>query len=120
MAAIVSSTCVSLLLISQSNNLLDALALFEIVLQCQRRRHGHLHPDVASALHNVGIVHLRSQNHDEALKAFEEAARIRKGALGRDHPQVAVSYNRRSSLHYYSIRRNANLISFVLIRRSHS
>jgi hypothetical protein len=51
-----------------------------------------LHPDVASALHNVGIVQLRALNHAEALKAFEEAARIRKGALGRDHPQVAVSW----------------------------
>jgi hypothetical protein len=46
---------------------------------------------VAAALHNVGIAQLRAQNYAEALKAFEEAARIRKGALGREHPQVAVS-----------------------------
>lgn len=65
--------------------------LFETILLCQRRRHGHLHPDVASALHNVGIVLLRSKNYDDALKAFEEAARIRKGSLGREHPQVAES-----------------------------
>lgn len=71
--------------------MIDALDLFDTVLQCQRRRHGHLHPDVASALHNVGIAQLRAQNHNEALKAFEEAARIRKGALGREHAQVAVS-----------------------------
>lgn len=74
----------------QENNAVDALYLFELVLECQRRRHGPLHPDVASALHNVGIVHLRSQNHEEALKAFEEAARVRKGSLGKDHPLVAV------------------------------
>lgn len=60
------------------------------MLQCQRRRRGHLHPDVAAALHNVGIAQLRAQNHSEALKAFEEAARVRKGSLGRDHPHVAV------------------------------
>ena len=80
--------------ISQKNDNVDALALFELVLGCQRRRNGHLHPDVAAALHNVGIAHLRSQNYGEALKAFEEAARIRKGSLGRDHPHVAVSRKR--------------------------
>jgi hypothetical protein len=65
--------------------------LFDLVLSCQRRKRGHLHPDVASALHNVGIVHLRAVNYMEALKAFEEAARIRKGSLGQDHALVAVS-----------------------------
>jgi tetratricopeptide (TPR) repeat protein len=78
-------------LIIQEGDALDALPLFETILECQRRRHGQLHPDVASALHNVGIAYLRAQSHNEALKAFEEAARIRKGALGREHPQVAVS-----------------------------
>jgi eukaryotic-like serine/threonine-protein kinase len=68
----------------------DATNLFEIVLQCQQRRHGQIHPDVASALHNVGIAHLRSQKHPEALTAFEEATRVRKSVLGKDHPLVAV------------------------------
>ena len=74
----------------KDNYTLDALDLFEVVLQCQRRRHGPLHPDVASALHNCGIAQLRAQNHEEALAVFEEAARVRKGSLGRDHPHVAV------------------------------
>jgi tetratricopeptide (TPR) repeat protein len=77
-------------ILTQDGDALDALPLFETILECQRRRNGQLHPDVASALHNVGIVYLRAQNHGEALKAFEEAARIRKGSLGREHPQVAV------------------------------
>ena len=74
----------------KSGNTVDAYRLFDVVLQCQRHLQGPLHPDVAAALHNVGIVQLRSQNHSEALKAFEEAARIRKGSLGKDHPLVAV------------------------------
>lgn len=73
------------------DNFVDAVHLFDVVLQCQKRRNGTVHADVASALYNLGIAQLRSRNHGEALKAFEEAARIRKGALGRDHPQVAVS-----------------------------
>ncbi len=68
----------------------DSTVFFDVVLQCQRHLQGPLHPDVAATLHNVGIVQLRSQNHSEALKAFEEAARIRKGSLGKDHPLVAV------------------------------
>ncbi|GAX28176.1 hypothetical protein FisN_35Lh030 [Fistulifera solaris] len=74
------------------NNLaLDSWNLFEVVLQCQRNKHGPLHPDVASALHNVGISQLRAGSHADALATFEEAARIRKGSLGSEHPLVAVS-----------------------------
>lgn len=75
----------------KENNVVDAIYLFEIVLRCQRRRFGALHPNVASSLHNVGIAQLRAENHTEALQAFEEAARVRKGSLGKDHPLVAVS-----------------------------
>jgi eukaryotic-like serine/threonine-protein kinase len=69
----------------------ESLQLFEIVLDCQRRRHGPLHEDVAAALHNVGIANVRMERHEKALQAFEEAVRLRKGSLGRDHPHVAVS-----------------------------
>ena len=68
-----------------------SLTLFETVLDCQRRRHGMLHEDVAAALYNVGIVNLRLERNEKALQAFEESARLRKGALGEDHPLVAVS-----------------------------
>jgi hypothetical protein len=67
--------------------------LFEVVLDCQRQRHGTVHEDVAAALHNVGIANLRLDDHYKSLQAFEEAVRVRKGALGRDHPLVAVSSN---------------------------
>jgi tetratricopeptide (TPR) repeat protein len=74
----------------QNDQVADALLLFTTILSCQRQRHGNTHPDVASSLHNVGIAQLRQPNYKEALKAFDESARIRKSALGRDHPQVAV------------------------------
>jgi tetratricopeptide (TPR) repeat protein len=74
----------------QANEFADAQRLFEVVLDCQRHRHGRLHPDVAAALHNIGITHLRSNNHSAALQAFEESCRVRKGSLGKDHPLVAV------------------------------
>jgi tetratricopeptide (TPR) repeat protein len=69
----------------------EALHLLEVVLDCQRQLHGTVHEDVAGALHNVGIANLRLEDHYKALQAFEEAVRVRKGALGRDHPLVAVS-----------------------------
>jgi tetratricopeptide (TPR) repeat protein len=69
----------------------EALHLLDLILDCQRNKNGTLHEDVGSALHNVGIAHLRMEEHYKALQAFEEAVRVRKGALGRDHPQVAVS-----------------------------
>ena len=74
----------------QQQNAVDAHRLFQVVLDVQRHTHGPLHPAVAAALHNVGLSQLRLQNHDPALQAFEESARVRKGALGPDHPHVAV------------------------------
>ena len=74
-----------------SDNFVDAVHLFDVILQCQKRRNGNSHADVAAALYNLGIAQLRCQAHGEALKCFEEAARMRKEVLGREHPDVAVS-----------------------------
>ena len=74
-----------------ADNFVDAVHLFDVVLQCQKRRNGMIHQDSADALYNLGIAQLRSQNHGDALRAFEETARIRKKVLGHEHPQVAVS-----------------------------
>ena len=61
------------------------------MFQCQRKRHGPLHQDVAAALHNCGLAQLRTGDHHRALQSFETAVRIRKGTLGKEHPQVAAS-----------------------------
>jgi tetratricopeptide (TPR) repeat protein len=81
------------LLRTQRNQYREALHLFQIILDCQRRQLGELHPDVGSAWHNVGVALLRSERHDKALEAFERAVRVRKGSLGKEHPEVAVSGN---------------------------
>ena len=69
----------------------QAVEYFEVVLRCQRRRYGPFHQDVAAALHNCGLAHLRTGDHHRAIQSFEEAARIRKGTLGKEHPHVAAS-----------------------------
>eukprot|EP00536_Pseudo-nitzschia_multiseries_P003204 jgi/Psemu1/185315/e_gw1.48.81.1 len=69
----------------------EAVSLLEIVVECQKTRHGELHQDVGSAVHNVGIAYLRMEEHYDAFQAFEEAVRVRKASLGREHPDVAVS-----------------------------
>lgn len=52
---------------------------------------GDKHRRVASALHNLGIVHVRTGNFEEAQDVIEEAIKIRKKAVGQFHPRVAVS-----------------------------
>ena len=52
---------------------------------------GDKHRRVASALHNLGIVHVRMGNFDEAQDVIEVAIKIRKKAVGQFHPRVAVS-----------------------------
>lgn len=69
----------------------EAVALLEMVVECQKQKYGALHANVGSAVHNVGIAYLGGEVHYKAFQAFEEAVRIRKAALGRSHPVVAVS-----------------------------
>ena len=85
-------SCCEMSVLKQNNRIEESLQLFELVLDCQRLRHGTLHEDVASALYNVGIANLRMERTKKALQAFEESVRLRKGALGNDHPLVAVSF----------------------------
>lgn len=69
----------------------EALHLLELIVECQRDKHGSTHEDVAAALYNVGICYLRMNEHYKALQSFEEATRIRQTVLGRDSPLVAAS-----------------------------
>ena len=41
----------------------------------------------------MGIVYQRQGRYDEALKELKEALRIRRAALGDDHPDVAATRN---------------------------
>ena len=69
----------------------EALHLLELILDVQRFKNGPYHEDVGAALHNVGTVQLRLDDHFSAIHTLEEAVRVRKEALGKDHPQVAES-----------------------------
>jgi len=64
--------------------------LFNFLLSHYRNQYGQLNYNVGSTLHEIGIVYLRSKNHERALNYFEEAVRVRRG-LGRDRPDVALS-----------------------------
>ena len=52
---------------------------------------GRTHERVGTALHNVGVVHLRSGNLNEALDVIKEAIKIRRKKLGKFHSKVSVS-----------------------------
>ena len=56
-----------------------------------RKQYGIVHPTVGSTLHNLGIVYLQAKSYENALKAFQEATRVRRGAIGREHIDVSCS-----------------------------
>merc|ERR1719343_988184 len=55
----------------------EAVALLEMVVECQKVKNGPLHAHVGSAVHNVGIAYLRGDVHYKAFQTFEEAVRAR-------------------------------------------
>ena len=69
----------------------EAIALLEMVVECQKEKNGPTHANVGAAVHNVGIAYLRSEVYYKAFQSFEEAVRIRKAALGENHPAVSIS-----------------------------
>ena len=80
-----------------------ALVLLGRVLDIYQTQHGPRHPLVASAYHNLGMVHAQrsdlllegtlQQTHvrQQALECFQRAARTARDSLGKNHPNVAVS-----------------------------
>ena len=68
-----------------------ALRELESILTTLVEGLGDGHGRVASALHNLGVVHVRAGNLDDAADALEEAVRIRRDMLREDHPRIANS-----------------------------
>lgn len=64
---------------------------FEEILGTLVEEYGETHKRVGSALHNLGIVHLRAGSYADAADAIQAAIRIRITKLGDYHPKVAVS-----------------------------
>jgi Tetratricopeptide repeat len=78
----------------------DALALFEdISLSYELIDEGSLDSEFkseyvkvcrATALHNLGIIHLLRGEHEEALSYFDQAKELREFCLGESHPDYIV------------------------------
>ena len=68
-----------------------ALEGFEEILAFLVSEYGEKHRRVATALHNLGVVHLRAGNFDDAVDSIEEAIKIRKEMFGESDPRIAVS-----------------------------
>ena len=60
----------------------DARRHFNTILASLINDYGRKHERVGTALHNVGVVYLRSGNLDEASTVIVEAIRIRRKKLG--------------------------------------
>jgi hypothetical protein len=111
-----------------------ALTLFGKVLDFYLKQYGERHPLVASAYHNMGMVHaLRSdlllegtlqQTHvrQQALECFQRAARTARDSLGKNHPNVAVSLVKIGFLLLQERQFNPALVTFeeaLRIRTTH-
>lgn len=101
-----------------------ALVLFGRVLDIYRKQYGECHPLVASAYHNLGMVHSQraalllegtlQQTHVrlQSLECFQAAARTARDSLGRNHPNVAVSLVKMGFLLLQARQYNPALITF--------
>ena len=69
-----------------------ALQSFQICLDLRTKALGRRHPDVASALHNIGILLLQDGQQLNSLKALRESLEIRCHTLGPNHHEVASSF----------------------------
>jgi tetratricopeptide (TPR) repeat protein len=69
----------------------DAISLFEAIQKAQVARFGEDHVSVGAAMHNVGVVRLRMEQHKEAEKILNRAVGIRRVVLGSDHLELAAS-----------------------------
>lgn len=83
----------------------EALGILRDVLKIQKSKFGKIHSEVASAHHNIGIVHAKcaqnSTNVSEsresnafAMTEFRVAAHVARQTKGEYHPSVAVSLAR--------------------------
>ena len=82
-----------------ADDLAQARADYERVLELYTEALGPEHPDVAGALNNIGIVLDELREFDEAKAHYHRAIEIRRKAHGADHPKVAVLLNNLAATH---------------------
>ncbi|MBC8328438.1 MAG: serine/threonine protein kinase [Planctomycetes bacterium] len=71
----------------------QAVQLFERAIAAYAAAYPAGHPDLATALNNLGMVKLRLDAADEARPLIQAALEMRLELLGEDHPHVAISWN---------------------------
>lgn len=71
----------------------EAVRLFGRALEIRERELGPTHPEVASALNNLGETYRLQGDIETSLRLQERALAIYEEQLGPDHPNVAASLN---------------------------
>jgi tetratricopeptide (TPR) repeat protein len=69
------------------------LKLHETCLNIRRVELGERHPEVATAINNIGFAHYLGGEYGEAERVLLDAIAMRRELLGGEHPQLATSIN---------------------------
>jgi tetratricopeptide (TPR) repeat protein len=69
----------------------EAERVYTEAIALLRAHAGPNHPELATALNNVGFVYLRMQQWAKAREAYSESAAIRYATLGAGHPDTAAA-----------------------------
>lgn len=77
----------------QAGDLEAATASFEAALRILERVLGPEHPDVATGLNNLALLHYSQANYQAAEPLYKRALLIDEKALGAEHPGVATDLN---------------------------
>ncbi len=72
---------------------------FGQALTILERSLGEDHPDLATALNNLALLHYSQANYEAAQPLYERALAIDEKVLGPDHPGVATDLNNLALLH---------------------
>jgi CHAT domain-containing protein/Tfp pilus assembly protein PilF len=78
----------------------EALALSERALTLREKALGPDHPDVATSLHNLALLHRVKGDYGRAEPFAQRALAAREKALGPDHPDVAASLHNLAALYH--------------------
>ncbi|MFO1425872.1 MAG: tetratricopeptide repeat protein [Steroidobacteraceae bacterium] len=69
----------------------EAEKVYDEAIALLRRSAGAQHPELATALNNVGFLYNRQQRWADARRVYAESAAIRRIALGAHHPDTAAA-----------------------------
>ena len=78
----------------------EAVLLVERSLELRETVRGEAHPEVASCLDLLGVVHRLQGDHARAEPLLQRAHAIREATLGKNHPDVASSLNNLALLYH--------------------